>query len=142
MKYIKFTLLIVFLIHPNYLLASIKDKIIQNFEDINNLSFEFKQNINAEIEQGKCVIEYPKKIFCEYKNFKKKILVSNGKKLVIKNLTNNQFYIYPLEKTAFNLILDKEFLIKKMKEDKGEMIDSKYFRFKFLEGDVNWSKRQ
>ena len=135
MKYIKFTLLIVFLIHPNYLLASIKDKIIQNFEDTNNLSFEFKQNINEEIEQGKCVIEYPKKIFCEYKNFKNKILVSNGKKLVIKNLTNNQFYIYPLEKTAFNLILDKEFLIEKMRKNKGEMIDSKYFRFKFLEGD-------
>ena len=135
MKYIKFTLLVIFLIHPDYLLASIKSKIIQNFEDTNNLSFEFKQNINEEIEQGQCVIEYPKKIFCEYKNFKRKILVSNGKKLVIKNLTNNQYYIYPIEKTAFNLILDKEFLIEKMRKNKGEMIDSKYFRFKFLEGD-------
>ena len=135
MKYIKFTLFIILLIHPNYLLASIKSKIIQNFEDTNNLSFEFKQNINEEIEQGQCVIEYPKKIFCEYKNFKRKILVSNGKKLVIKNLTNNQYYIYPIEKTAFNLILDKEFLIEKMRKNKGEMIDSKYFRFKFLEGD-------
>ena len=135
MKYIKFILFIIYLIHPNYLLASIKSKIIQNFEDTNNLSFEFKQNINEEIEQGQCVIEYPKKIFCEYKNFKRKILVSNGKKLVIKNLTNNQYYIYPIEKTAFNLILDKEFLIEKMRKNKGEMIDSKYFRFKFLEGD-------
>ena len=131
MKYIKFILFIIYLIHPNYLLASIKNKIIQNFEDTNNLSFEFKQNINEEIEQGQCVIEYPKKIFCEYKNFKRKILVSNGKKLVIKNLTNNQYYIYPIEKTAFNLILDKEFLIEKMRKNKGEMIDAKYFRFKF-----------
>ena len=62
-------------------------------------------------------------------------MVSNGKKLVIKNLTNNQYYIYPIEKTAFNLILDKEFLIEKMRKNKGEMIDAKYFRFKFLEGD-------
>ena len=63
MKYIKFTLFIILLIHPNYLFASIKSKIIQHFEDTNNLSFEFKQNINEEIEQGQCVIEYPKKIF-------------------------------------------------------------------------------
>ena len=135
MKYLSFILFIIFLFHPNYLSASIKNKIIQNFEETNNLSFEFKQNINEEIEQGQCVIEYPKKIFCEYKNFKKKILVSNGKKLVIKNLTNNQYYIYPIEKTAFNLILDKEFLIDRMRKNKGEMIDAKYFRFKFLEGD-------
>ena len=108
MKYIKFILFIIYLVHPNYLLASIKSKIIQNFEDTNNLSFEFKQNINEEIEQGQCVIEYPKKIFCEYKNFKRKILVSNGKKLVIKNLTNNQYYIYPIEKTAFNFVVDAD----------------------------------
>ena len=44
-----------------------------------------------------------------------------AKKLVIKNLTNNQYYIYPIEKTAFNLILDKEFLIEKMRKNKGEI---------------------
>ena len=77
----KFHLIHYFLIHPNYLLASIKNKIIQNFEDTNNLSFEFKQNINEEIEQGKCVIEYPKKIFCEYKNFKKENIGIKWKKI-------------------------------------------------------------
>ena len=62
------------------------------------------------------------------------ILVSNGEKLVIKNFNNNQYYIYPLEKTAFNLILDKKFLIEKMRENEGELIENKYFHFKFLEG--------
>ena len=134
-RYIKFTLCIVFFFNPNNLLASTKNKIIQNFVEIKNLSFEFKQNINEETEQGECIIEYPKKIFCEYDNLKQKMLVSNGKKLVIKNLNSNQYYIYPIEKTAFNLILDQKFLIEKMKKSEGEIIDNKYFRFKFLEGD-------
>ena len=43
------------------------------------------------IEKGECIISYPKKIFCSYDNTKKKIMVSNGKSLVIKNQTNNQY---------------------------------------------------
>ena len=57
-------------------------------------------------------IEYPKKIFCEYARSNNKVLVSNGKSLVIK--TRTSYYRYPLEKTALNLILDKNFLIKKI----------------------------
>ena len=53
-----------------------------------------------------------KKIFCEYNLKNKKKLVSNGRSLVIK--TNNSFYIYPLEKTPLNLILDKKFLLNKI----------------------------
>ena len=62
------------------------------------------------LENGNCTIEYPKKIFCKYNLKNKKVLVSNGRSLVIK--TNNSYYIYPLEKTPLNLILDKNFLIK------------------------------
>ena len=115
--------------------ASIKKNIIQNFSETNNLSFKFKQNINEKVESGDCIIQYPKKIYCEYNNLNKKLLVSNGKHLVIKNQTSNQYYIYPIEKTALNLILDKDFLLKKMNLLKGELIDEKYYRFRFLEGD-------
>ena len=73
-RYIKFTLLIVFFLNPNNLFASTKNSIIENFVEIKNFSFEFKQNINEETEQGECVIEYPKKIFCKYDNLKQKIL--------------------------------------------------------------------
>ena len=114
--------------------ASTKNNIIKNLSNTRNLSFEFKQNINNDSEQGNCVIEYPKKIYCKYKN-NNKILVSNGKNLVIKNLKSNQYYIYPINKTAFNLILDKKFIIGKMKNNNGELIDDKYYRFKFIEGD-------
>ena len=134
MRHVKLILFIIFISSPNSSIAAIKNNIIRNFVETRNLSFEFKQNINDETEQGHCIIEYPKKIFCEYNNIKRKILVSNGKKLVIKNFNNNQYYIYPIEKTAFNLILDKKFLIKKMWENEGELIENKYFHFKFLEG--------
>ena len=114
--------------------ASIKENIIKKFTNIKNISFDFEQNINGKIENGNCIIEYPKKIYCKYKK-SKKILVSNGKKLVIQNLKNNQYYIYPIEKTALNLILDKNFLLEKIKKSDGDIIDEKYLRFKFVEGD-------
>ena len=88
-------------------MLKLKKKIIQNLNETKNLDFNFEQNINGKIENGKCKLEYPKKIFCEYNLKNKKKLVSNGRSLVIK--TNNSFYIYPLEKTPLNLILDKNF---------------------------------
>ena len=55
--------------------------------------------------------------------------------MVIQNLNNNQYYIYPIEKTAFNLILDKKFLLEKIEMSEGDIVDNKYLRFKFIEGD-------
>lgn len=109
--------------------ASIKDEIILNFKKINNLSFNFKQNINENIEEGNCIIQYPKKIYCNYDNFKKKIIVSNGKSLVIKNQASKQYFIYPLDKTPMELILNKNYLIEQMQKLDGKIIDDKYFNF-------------
>ena len=57
--------------------------------------------------------------------------------MVIQNLKNDQYYIYPIEKTAFNLILDKNFLLEKIKSSEGDLVDNKYLRFKFVEGDLS-----
>ncbi len=124
----------IILLQPINLKASEKKNIIKNLSDTRNLSFKFKQNIDDKTQEGNCLVEYPKKIYCEYQDSKKKI-VSNGKDLVIQNLSNNQYYIYPIEKTAFNLILDKNFILEKIKFSKGDSIENKYFRFKFNEGD-------
>ena len=97
------------LISTCYSNAEIKDKIIQNLKNTYNLDFKFEQNINGKIENGNCTIEYPKKIFCEYARSNNKILVSNGRSLVIKTITI--YYRYPLHKTPLNLILDKDYLI-------------------------------
>ena len=124
--------IIIFLLIINinaFVEASIKDEIILNFKKINNLSFNFKQNINEDIEEGNCIIQYPKKIYCNYDNVKKKIIVSNGKSLVIKNQASKQYFIYPLDKTPMELILNKNYLIEQMQKLDGKIIDDKYFIF-------------
>lgn len=92
-----------------------KEKIINNFSKINNISFEFQQKIADKIEVGKCYIKYPKLIYCLYDNKDKKEMVSNGRSLVIKNNRYNKTYIYPLKATPLKYILDKEFILNKIK---------------------------
>ena len=114
--------------------ASDKDKIIENLQNTKNLNFNFEQNINGKIESGNCTIQYPKKIYCKY--FKNnKILVSNGKSLVIK--TKSSFYRYPLNKTPLDLILDKNFLIKKINNLKEKILDDGYINFAIMENDTD-----
>ena len=113
--------------------APLKKNIIQNLESANNLTFNFEQNINSKIENGICTIEYPKKIFCKYDLTNQKILVSNGKSLVIK--TVNSYYLYPLDKTPLNLILDKEFLINKISVLKERIINNKFINYNFIENE-------
>ena len=109
---LKYYFIFVFFILFSNTQASNKNKIIENLQNTENLSFKFEQNINGKVENGNCTIEYPKKIFCEYARSNNKILVSNGKSLVIKTITS--YYRYPLKKTPLNLILDKDFLINKI----------------------------
>ena len=113
--------------------AEIKDRIIQNLKNTDNLDFTFEQNINGKIESGSCTIEYPKRIFCKYARSNNKILVSNGKSLVIK--TRVSYYRYPLEKTPLNLILDKKFLIDKISNLNERVIDNDLVNFTILEKD-------
>tara|TARA_B100001121_G_scaffold2222_1_gene1973 strand:+ start:477 stop:1025 length:549 start_codon:yes stop_codon:yes gene_type:complete len=120
-----------FLILTFYSHADDKIKIIQNLKNTYNLNFNFEQNINGKIENGNCTIEYPKKIFCEYDKSNNKILVSNGKSLVIKTITS--YYLYSLDKTPLNIILDKNFLIGKINSLEGRMIDNKLINFKIIE---------
>ena len=62
-----------------------------------------------------------------------KILVSNGRSIVIKTL--NSYYIYPIEKTPLNFILDKNFLLDKINILNERNIDNKFINFNFYEND-------
>jgi len=127
---IRFFLVIFLIIFSHQVLASDSKNIINHLQKTNNLTFNFIQSVGEKREQGKCVIEYPKKILCKYDNFNKKTIVSNGKSLVIKN---NNYYIYPLEKTALSLLLDKEYLISKLNKLKPKELDKKYLNYRILE---------
>ena len=128
----KYFLILIFFTLLSNTQASNKEKIIENLQNTVSLNFQFEQNINGKVENGNCTIQYPKKIYCKYQK-KNKILVSNGKSLVIK--TKVSFYRYPLNKTPLNLILDKNFLIKKIVNLKENILDKTYINFEIVEND-------
>tara|TARA_B100000575_G_C22883261_1_gene514478 strand:+ start:147 stop:695 length:549 start_codon:yes stop_codon:yes gene_type:complete len=129
----KYSIILFFFILTINSNAGVREKIINNLEETNNLDFRFEQNINGKIENGNCTIEYPKKIFCEYARSNNKILVSNGKSLVIK--TRSSYYRYPLEKTVLNLILNKNYLISKINNLNARIIDNKFINFTISENE-------
>ena len=113
--------------------ASIKNDVINKLKKTENINFNFIQKINEKTEKGNCTILYPKKIFCEYFDKKGKILVSNGKSLVIKIKNTVAYYFYPLERTPLNLVLDKEFIISKIEQLDASQEDKDIIRFQIIE---------
>ena len=124
----KIILILFFLFFCLNIQSSENEHIINNFKKINNLSFKFKQTINGKTENGKCIIEYPKKINCSYISKNSKKLVSNGKFLVIKN-KNNQYYHYALERTPFNLLLDKKYILNEIQGLTGKLVNNQYYKY-------------
>ena len=122
-------ILIFFFLYTTIANGSIKSQIISNLISTENFKFKFKQKIVEKIETGSCIINYPKKIFCEYDDFYKKVLVSNGKSLLINSNKNNQYFRYSLDKTPLNLILDKEFIISQIRELGEEIPMGDYYKF-------------
>ena len=129
-KYI-YILLVIFLASKTS--ANIKENIVFNLKNIENVNFNFEQNINGKIENGNCTIQYPKKIFCKYNLGNQKILVSDGKTLIIK--TTASYYKYSLDKTPLNYLLDKEFLIKRINKLEARIVQKKFINFKFTENE-------
>ena len=127
---IKYLFIIIFFFINNSN-ANNKENIINNLKDTKNINFDFEQNINGKIEKGNCILEYPKKIFCEYSGKKNKILVSNGNSLVIK--TKTSYYLYPLKRTPLNFILDKNYLINKIYNLKERIVDESLINYKINE---------
>ena len=130
---LRFLIILLILNFYNPAFSSVKDKIISQMKFTNILSFNFTQTINDKNENGSCIIKYPKKIFCEYDGSSKKIMISNGKSLVIKVKSSRSYYIYPLNKTPLELLLDKEYLISKINTLEARNIDNKFLTFKIFE---------
>ena len=115
MKYIIFILIF---FYPLNIFASSKQLIKNKLEKTNNMSFKFIQKIGKKTEKGECIISYPKKILCKYDDIYNKILVSNGRSLVINSKKIKNYLRYQLKDTPLNLILDKKFLLDKLDQVK------------------------
>ena len=70
---VKYLYLLFFLFFITTSNANNTDSIINNLKNIENINFKFEQNVNKKIEKGNCIVQYPKKIFCEYTGTKDKI---------------------------------------------------------------------
>ena len=111
MKYLIFILIF---FYPLNIFASSKELIKNKLEETDNMSFKFIQKIGKKTEKGDCIISYPKKILCKYDDIYNKILVSNGRSLVINSQKITNYLRYQLKDTPLNLILNKKFLLDKL----------------------------
>jgi len=132
---LRFLVILFILNFYNTAFSSVKEKIISQMKLTNILSFNFIQKIDEKNENGSCIIKYPKKIFCKYFGSNKKIMVSNGKSLVIKIKNSGNYYIYPLNKTPLELLLDKEYLISKMTTLEARNVNNRFLTFKIFENE-------
>jgi len=94
--------------------AFTEPKIIKKISDIKNFAFDFEQLINDKKETGNCIISFNDKMVCKYDETGK-LIVSNGKTLLIKNKNSNFANTYKTENTYFKYFLNKGFLISKIK---------------------------
>jgi len=132
MKYIIF---IIILFYPLNIFASSKELIKNKLNQTNNISFKFTQKIGKKKEEGECVILYPKKILCKYDDIYNKILVSNGRSLVINSEKFSNYLRYNLKDTPLNLILDKKFLLEKLDQVEEIQENDETFYFEIIQND-------
>ena len=94
--------------------SDVTEEVVSILQKSNNYNFKFIQNINEKKETGNCVLVFNRKINCKYDN-SNKIIVSDGKNLIIKSNKSENLNFYKLENTSFYKILDKNFLIDQLK---------------------------
>ena len=93
--------------------AHTEPQIIKKIYETKNFEFDFEQLINDKKETGNCIIAFNNKMICKYDETGK-LIVSNGKTLLIKNKNSNFANTYKTENTYFKYFLNKEFLISKI----------------------------
>ncbi len=100
----------IFFLFNNFsiLKADIKKSIIENINNSESLKFDFVQIANERKETGICFLKRPYYLKCEYNDKNKKELIVNRKRLVIYHKRYDKIYNYPLSKSYFSEILNKE----------------------------------
>jgi len=129
---VKYLIFILIFFYPLNIFASSKQLIKDKLEETENISFKFIQKIGKKTEQGDCIISYPKKILCKYDDIYNKILVSNGRSLVINSQKITNYLRYQLKDTPLNLILDKKFLLDKLDQVETIKENDETFSFKIV----------
>ena len=133
-KKIAFSLQILFIIlaTTNISFANFQKNLLNKIAATKTLSFDFKQKIAENEENGNCFIKYSLLMKCNYKNLKQKTVISNGKTVAIIKKKYKKIYYYPLLTTPLFTLLDKEKILNLVKNSKPTKIDSKIIQFEFI----------
>ena len=116
--------------------ANLQEKLLNKYKTINTLSFDFTQKIGDKVEFGNCYIKYPLLMKCEYPK-KKKIIITNGKKLAIVKKRYKKIYYYPLKKTPLFYILNKESISNVIKNYQPSLINSNLIEYELKDNNSN-----
>ena len=92
-------------------LGSQKENIMNQINNLTSLEFNFLQKVNDKLEKGRCQLEFPGKLKCNYYDNKQKEILINNKKLSVTEKRYNKTYFYPFAKSPFLNILYKENLL-------------------------------
>jgi outer membrane lipoprotein-sorting protein len=104
--------------------ASEKQQIINQLLKVNNFTFNFEQISKGKIETGTCFLVFDNKLKCNYIDKIQKEIIINDKTLVVIKKKYNKIYFYPISKSPFVKILNKNGLINLIKESNLEINDN------------------
>ena len=106
------------------LYADEKQSIINQLLNVDNLTFNFEQVTEGKMETGTCLLVFNNKLKCNYIDDKQKEIIINNKTLVVMQKRYGKIYFYPISKSPFVKILDKNSLISLIRESNLEINDS------------------
>ena len=129
-SFIKFLIYILFVF--NFTFLNSNEKIIYNFNNFESLKFDFKQKSFEKVENGICYLKRPHFLKCIYDDKNQKELIINKNILVIYHKRYKKVYRYPISKTYFLDILNKQKFSTLIKN--GELLlNEKYIEIKYLD---------
>jgi len=116
---------LIFLLCFSISFSEIKKNIINNLDSIESINFSFIQTTNGNEEFGECLLLFPEKLKCIYDDKALKELIINGKTLAITKKKYNKTYYYPISKSYFLKILNKNELKKIINLSEAKLINNK-----------------
>ena len=127
-----FHILFIYLIFVTAASADLQKNLINKLASTKTLSFDFKQKISDKEEVGICFIKYPLLMKCNYKNFKQKTIISNGKSVAIIKKKYKKIYRYPIKSTPLSIIIKKQEIINLIRKHPPTEISANLIKFEFI----------
>jgi outer membrane lipoprotein-sorting protein len=122
--FLRIFLFSIFFYYSSDLHAGERQLIINRLLQINNLSFNFEQTTQAKVETGTCFLVFDNKLKCNYVDEKQKEIIINNNTLVIIQKKYDKIYYYPVSKSPFIKILNKNTLIGLVRDSDLELNDN------------------